>query len=161
MKPLNTLISATSFFLLSISPLSQAADNLAANNQAHLQEVEKLFKLTQMEKKIDESVDSVLQLQLRQNPQLAKHSTEMRNFFTKYIGWNALKTDLAAMYMQTFSEDELKAVNDFYITPAGQKVITALPQLVQQRNQLAMQRLQQNIGELQKIIAPPAPAPAP
>jgi hypothetical protein len=155
MKKLNILISATSLVLLSISPLS------LADNKTHLQEVEKLFKLTQMEKKIDESVDSVLQLQLRQNPQLAAHSAEMRGFFTKYIGWDALKADLAAMYMETFTEDEIKAINDFYITPAGQKVINSLPQLVQQRNQLAMQRLQQNIGELQKIIAQPTPAAKP
>jgi len=155
MKKLNLLVTTTSLMLLSISPLS------LADNKSHLEQVDKLFKLTQMEKKIDESVDSVLQLQLRQNPQLEKHSTEMRSFFTKYIGWDALKVDLAAMYMETFTEDELKAVNDFYITPAGQKVITVLPQLVQQRNQLAMQRLQQNIGELQQIIAPPAPSAPP
>ncbi|MCG6939484.1 MAG: DUF2059 domain-containing protein [Gammaproteobacteria bacterium] len=123
-----------------------------------MQEIDKLFRLTQMEKKIDESVDSVMQLQLRQNPQLAQYSEEMHNFFTKYIGWNALKDDLANMYMQTFSEDELKKINDFYISPVGQKVINSLPQLVQQRNQLAMQRLQQHIGELQNIVAPPATA---
>lgn len=150
MKKLNTLIFATSLLLLSISPLSQAADN-----NSHLQQVEILFRLTQMDKKIDESVDSILQLQIRQNPQLAEHSAEMRSFFTKYISWSALKNDLANMYMQTFTEKELKAVNDFYITPVGQKVINELPQLVQQRNQLAMQRLQQNIGELQKIVAQP------
>ena len=150
MKPLSILISATSVLLLSISPISQA------DNKSHVEQVDKLFKLTQMEKKIDESVESVLQLQLRQNPQLEKHSKEMRNFFTKYIGWDALKVDLAAMYMETFTEDELKAINNFYITPAGQKVINSLPQLVQKRNQLSMQRLQQNIGELQKIIGQPA-----
>ena len=152
MKPLSILISATSLLLLSISPISQA------DNKSHVEEVDKLFKLTQMEKKIDESVDSVLQLQLRQNPQLEKHSKEMRKFFTKYIGWDALKVDLAAMYMETFTEDELKAINNFYITPAGQKVINSLPQLVQKRNQLSMQRLQQNIGELQKIIGQTAAA---
>jgi hypothetical protein len=155
MKKFNLLVTATSLMLLSISPLS------LADNKSHLEQVDKLFNLTQMEKKIDESVDSVLQLQLRQNPQLAKHSEEMRKFFTKYIGWDALKVDLATMYMETFTEDELKTINDFYVTPAGQKVINSLPQLVQQRNQLAMQRLQQNIGELQKIIAPPAPAATP
>ena len=154
MKKINLLVTATSLMLLSISPLS------LADNKSHLEQVEKLFKLTQMEKKIDESVDSVLQLQLRQNPQLEEHSKEMRNFFTKYIGWDALKVDLAAMYMETFTEEELKAVNDFYITPAGQKVINSLPQLVQKRNQLAMQRLQQNIGELQKIVEQPQPPTA-
>ena len=63
------------------------------------------------------------------------------------------------MYLSTFTEQELEQINAFYITPAGQKVIKVVPELVQQRNQLAMQRLQQNIGELQKIVAQPAPAP--
>ncbi len=64
-----------------------------------------------------------------------------------------MKKDLAGIYMQTFTEDELKLINDFYITPTGQKVINELPQLVQQRNQVAMQRLKENVGELQQILA--------
>ncbi len=124
----------------------------AADNDTHLQQVETLFRLTQMEKKIQESVDSVVQLQIRQNPQLLTHEKTMHEFFTKYIGWNALKNELADMYMQKFTEKELTEINAFYITPVGQKVITVLPELVQERNQLAMMRLQQNIGELQKII---------
>lgn len=152
MKHLATLTLTLLFALLPSPPI------YAANNGAHLQQVETLFRLTQMEKKINESVDSVLQLQLRQNPQLSKHQTRMRAFFEQHIGWNALKNDIAKMYLQTFSEDELKAINAFYITPTGQKVINELPQLVQQRNTLAMQRIQQNIGELQKIVAQPATA---
>jgi hypothetical protein len=60
--------------------------------------------------------------------------------------------------MKTFNEKELEQINAFYITPAGQKVITMLPQLVAQRNQLAMQRIQQNIGELQQLIGSQNPA---
>jgi len=112
-----------------------------------------------MEKKIQESVDSIVQLQIRQNPQLAQHEKTIQDFFTKQIGWNALKNDIADMYMKTFTEKELEEINAFYITPAGQKVITELPQLVQQRNQLAMTRIQQNIGELQQLIGGQQPAP--
>jgi len=43
-------------------------------------------------------------------------------------------------------------INAFNITPAGQNVITMLPELVQERKQLTMMRLQQNIGEPQQII---------
>ena len=35
--------------------------------------------------------------------------------------------------------------------------VEELPNLVSQRNEIAMQRLQQNIGELQKIIGSPHP----
>ncbi len=87
------------------------------------------------------------------------HEKTMHDFFTKYMGWNALKDELADMYMRKFTEKELEQINAFYITPAGQKVITVLPELVQERNQLAMMRLQQNIGELQQIIGAQKPAP--
>lgn len=125
----------------------------AEDNKAHRDQVEKLFKLTQMEKKIQQSVESVLQLQLRQNPQLAQQKETVKQFFEKYIGWHALKEDIAEMYMKTFSDKELKDINAFYITPAGQKVIKVVPQLVQKRNQLAMGRLQKHIGELQNVLA--------
>ena len=133
--------------------LCLASTTLLADTNTHREQVEKLFRLTQMEKKIQESVESVLQLQLRQNPQLSDQKDTVAQFFNKYMGWNALKQDVAEMYMKTFSEKELVEINAFYITPAGQKVINVVPQLVQQRNQLAMARLQENIGELQKILA--------
>ncbi len=155
MKPSNFLATASLLLLTVTTTILHAADSAS-----HKQQVETLFRLTQMEKKIQDSVDSVVELQLRQSPQLGQHEQAVREFFTKYIGWNALQNDITEMYLSTFSEKELEQINAFYITPAGQKVITVLPQLVQQRNQLAMQRLQQNIGELQQIIAPPA-APAP
>jgi len=124
----------------------------AAGNDSHRQAVETLFQLTQMEQKINESVQTVAQLQIQQEPGLAGKQDVLVAFLEKYIGWNALKDDLVEMYMQTFTEDELKAMNAFYITPTGQKVITIVPQLVQQRNRLAMQRLQANIGELRAAI---------
>lgn len=124
-----------------------------ADESSHLEQVEILFKLTQMEKKINESVESIAQLQLRQNPKLVAKRDQLMAFLEKHIGWNALRNDLSGMYMRSFTENELKAINDFYITPTGQKVITIVPQLVQERNRLAMQRLQQNIGELQGIMS--------
>lgn len=129
----------------------------AADDQSHQEQVEILFKLTQMEQKVNESVGSVAQLQLRQSPELVDKRDRLMTFLEKYIGWNAIKGDLTRMYMQTFTEEELKTINDFYITPTGQKVITTVPQLVQERNQLAMQRLQQNIGELQQIMSSSSP----
>ena len=153
----SNLLSAVMLLLLTLTTTVLHA----ADNASHKQQVETLFRLTQMEKKIQDSVDSVVQLQLRQNPQMGQHEQAMREFFEKHIGWKALKNDITEMYLTTFNEKELEQINAFYITPAGQKVITAVPKLVQQRNQLAMQRLQQNIGELQQIIAPPAAATAP
>ena len=148
MKPahLITVLLAASLMLPGLS---------AADDNSHLTQVEILFKLTRMEQKINESVESVAQLQLRQNPELVAKRGQLMAFLERHIGWNAVRGDLSGMYMQAFTEEELKTINDFYITPTGQKVITIVPQLVQERNRLAMQRLQNNIGELQKIVAQP------
>jgi len=150
MKPFRITTTAISFLLLAMTAGTGVADN-----SSHMQQVETLFKLTQMEKKVNESIDNIMQLQLRQSPEMAQRKEEIRAFFERQIGWAALKKDITAMYLRTFTEEELKAINDFYITPVGQKVITALPGLVQERNQLAMTRLQQNIGELEQIILQP------
>jgi hypothetical protein len=139
-----TLLLSTSLILPGLT---------AADDKGHIEQVEILFKLTRMQQKIDESVESVAQLQLRQNPALAAKNDQLMAFLERHIGWNAVKADLYAMYMQTFTEDELKTINDFYITPLGQKVIVIVPQLVQERNRLAMQRLQENVGELQAIMS--------
>lgn len=140
--------------LLSVTPTHTGSDD-----DSHRQAVETLFKLTHMEQKIRESVDNVLLIQLQQSPQLEPHKQALRAFLEKHIGWDSLKDELVTMYMQAFSEQELSEMNAFYITPTGQKVITDVPKLVQRRNQMAMQRIQQNIGELQKLITQPPPAP--
>ena len=125
----------------------------AADDNSHLEQVDILFKLTRMEQKVNESVESVAQLQLRQNPALEAKREQLMAFLERHIGWNAVRGDLYEMYMQTFTEEELKTINGFYITTTGQKVIVIVPQLVQERNRLSMQRLQQNIGELQQIMS--------
>jgi len=148
MKIPNRLIAGTFLLFALLLPGLTTADEASQREQ-----VETLFRLTQMEKKIQESVDSVVQLQLQQNPELQRNRQALESFLQKYIGWPAMKEDIMRMYMRTFSEPELKEINAFYITPTGQKVINVVPELVQERNRLAMQRLQLNIGELRKLIS--------
>jgi hypothetical protein len=123
-----------------------------AEADGHRKAVERLFELTHLQRLIEDSVDNVLTLQITQNPALAAHRDALRAFLEKYIGWQALKDDLTTMYLQAFTEAELDEMNAFYSSATGQKVLQRLPELVQQRNRLAMQRLQEHIGELQQAI---------
>lgn len=124
-----------------------------ADADSHRAAVERLFTLTALEQKIDESVQNVATLQLQQNPELAPRRDALTAFLEQYIGWNAIHEDLVQMYLQAFTEAELETINTFYSTPAGQKIITTVPQLVQQRNRLVMQNLQENLEELRAIIS--------
>ena len=96
---------------------------------------------------------NVLTLQLQQSPSLHEHEDLLTQFLEKNIGWAGMKDNLITMYMAAFTEQELNEINTFYATPAGQKMIQRLPELIQQRDRLAMQRMQENMGELQQAIA--------
>ncbi len=138
------------FTLLLLIATGQTA--VLADEASKRQAVEQLFVLTAMQQKIDESVTTVLALQITQNPELEPHQEAVREFLERNIGWVSLKDPLTHMYMEEFSEQELNDMNTFYSSPTGRKVIERLPVLVQMRNQLASQRLQENIGELRKEI---------
>jgi len=125
------------------------ATSVSADQASHQQAVQKLFELTQMQQKIEESVQSVLTMQLAQSPELKDHKIVVQEFLERHIGWQSLKDALTEMYLQEFSEQEVNDMNAFYSSATGRKVIERLPVLVQIRNQLASKRLQENIGELQ------------
>ena len=125
----------------------------SADSDSHRQAVEKLFELTHMQHKIELSVNNVLALQLQQSPELREHEELLTKFLEKNIGWTGMKDNLITMYMAAFTEQELNEINAFYSTPGGQKLIQRLPELIQQRDRLAMQRMQENVGEMQQAIA--------
>jgi len=134
--------------IIAISPICSFAET-----DSHRQAVAKLFELTHMQQKIEISVGNVLALQLQQSPALREHEDLLTQFLEKNIGWTGMKDNLITMYMAAFTEQELNEINTFYATPAGQKMIQRLPELIQQRDRLAMQRMQENMGELQQAIA--------
>ncbi|MGD8310147.1 MAG: DUF2059 domain-containing protein [Chromatiales bacterium] len=143
------------FALLLLTALT--AGPTLAHAGSHRQAVERLFELTRMQQKIEASVRNVLALQLQQSPALREHEQALRDFLERHVGWGAMKDELAGMYMEAFTEQELRQINAFYSTPTGQKLIGTLPELIKQRDRLAMER---NIGELRKAIAEQAePAP--
>jgi len=144
-------VNKPAWFAISLLLAWLAPHLVVADAASHRAAIERLFTLTRMQQKIDESVQTVAMLQLQQNPELAPRRDALTAFLEQHIGWNALHEDLVQMYLQTFSEQELETINAFYSTPAGQKIITAVPQLVQQRNRLAMQRLQDNMAAFRAL----------
>lgn len=140
------------FHVALLGILSVIGTPAGADSATHREAVLTLFRLTQMEQKINASVDDLLALQLQQNPHLAANRVIVHDFLARTIGWDALQDELLAIYQAAFTEDELRQMNAFYLTPVGQKVLTRVPELVQERNRLTAQRLQEHIGELQQAL---------
>lgn len=105
-----------------------------------------------MQVTLQQSLDTMLEMQLQQNPQLRPLEGVMREFFSRYMSWDRLRGDYARLYARTFTEAELRAMTVFYRSPVGQKMARVTPQLMAEAAKLGEQAVQANLPELQQMI---------
>lgn len=123
-----------------------------ASDQTHRQAAEALIGMMNMDKLMSESLDQMMQMQMKQNPAIAPYEPQMRAFFNKYMSWASLKEDMTKLYMAEFTEAELKELLAFYQTPVGKKTIEKMPRLMAKGAEMGQQRVQEHLPELQKAI---------
>jgi uncharacterized protein len=82
-----------------------------------------------------------------------------------------MKSEMARIYAEIFSKEELRAMSEFYSTPAGQALIDRQPEMQQKMMDLMMPRMMRAVPRLQQLsqefaaqqsakINPPVPPPA-
>ncbi|VAW81535.1 hypothetical protein MNBD_GAMMA12-2493 [hydrothermal vent metagenome] len=111
-----------------------------------------LFSATKMKSTFRQTIAKMLDLQIKQRPQMAPYRAVMLKFFAKYMGWNSLKADMAKIYASKFTVAEIKKLTAFYQTPLGIKTALLLPQLAAEGAALGQRKVQANLGELRKMI---------
>lgn len=122
-----------------------------ADNAA--KEAERLLELSGTKVAMNQMTDMMLRQQLQQNPTLVPFENVLRSFFEKHIGYDNTKDALVKLYTDTFSEDELIKMNAFYETDVGQKSVRVLPDIMQRSSEIGTRRVEQNLDELQRMIA--------
>ena len=126
---------------------------LRADDASHHAAAETLLGLMDMPRVMSQSVDSMLDAQVKQNPAIAPYQAQMKAFFAKYMSWDSMKTDMVKLYEDEFSEAELKELITFYQTPVGKKTIQKMPLLLAKGAELGQKRVQEHLPELQAAIA--------
>jgi hypothetical protein len=124
-----------------------------AEKDTHTAAVQDFFEVMKMKENADRTIDQMLSMQVKQQPQLAAFQDVMTKFLRKYVSFDATKDDLMKLYRDAFSEEEIRELTAFYRTPIGQKAIAKLPALTAAASQMGMNRVQANMGELQQAIA--------
>jgi hypothetical protein len=136
-----------------VAESTSGKDTPPAKKSSHWLAIEEFFAVMNMKQTSDKTIDQMLAMQIRQQPQLASYKDVMTAFLRKYVSYEALKDDMIKLYQAEFTEDEIRAMTAFYRTPAGQKAVAKLPKLTASGAQLGMQRVQSNMAELQAAIA--------
>lgn len=143
MKTIQVIVLITTFCFI---PFSHAKD-------ADIEHAKSLLDVMGMESALENSMSAMLDFQIRQNPGLEPFENVMKAFLRKHMSYASVKPELANLYAQTFSKQEIDELIKFYSTDVGQKTINKIPELMAKGGQIGALRVQSNIGELQTMIA--------
>jgi len=121
--------------------------------KSHRQAAILLLDSMNMDSLLRDSINSMLQLEMEANPSLRPFEATMLQFFERHMSAESLQEEFIDLYVETFTESEMKEITAFYETPTGKKTLEMAPALMSKGAQIGQQRVMDNIGELQKMIA--------
>lgn len=101
---------------------------------------------------LSDSIESMLQLEMINNPELKPYESTIRNFYVRYMSGESLWSEFLQLYMNTFTEPELVEITAFYKTPVGQKSLKEAPHLMAAGAAIGQRRVMENIEELKRMI---------
>jgi len=100
------------------------------------QEINRLLKLTGMEKLMDQVLHQMIDAFKVQHPEVP---ADYWQTFKKNADVHGFIEEVAPLYDKYYTLEDLKAVNAFYETPSGQKILKTMPQLMQESMKLGQE----------------------
>jgi len=137
---------------LTLALLLSFASTALADEASHRKAVESLMSAMKMESSIKTGINQMLELQLQASPQLAPFKDTVREFFEKYLSWAALQPHYVKLYMETFSETEIRDMVTFFNTPTGKKAAAKLPELGVKGAELGAKVMKEHMGDLMRLL---------
>ena len=137
---------------LAILLLVLVSTGFAQTEDSHTLKTKELLSLMDMEKFMSQTLDTMMESQIRMNPAMEQFRDVFKKFFSKHFSWKSLEEEFVKLYKEEFTEDEIIELIKFYKTDIGRKTIKKLPLLMQKGSQLGEKRVMENIQELEQMI---------
>lgn len=150
--------------ILCAAALLSAASLAHADQASQQKAVEKLLETTHAEAQVNGIRDHMLaqlteiagqqaqgELNDAQKAVLARYSKEASELFGKHVAWDKVRAVQVAAYQKAFTEEEIQALNAFYATAAGQKMLTQMPGIVAASTDEIRTDMQALMPELEQI----------
>ena len=142
----------TTLFLSSIA---------VASTDSHRQAVDEMLSISRVDKMIEpmmENVMSVMQQQMSQveipedkMPIVEKYNQKIIDTLRQEMRWERMKDDFVNLYLEVYTEEEIRGLTEFYKSPLGQKMLDKMPELMQASLQISQGLLQQTLPKIQQL----------
>lgn len=134
------------------APAASAAPAAPAATASHRAAVARLMEVTRVKELTEQGAATMLDAQLRQMPQLAPVSGVLRDFYREQLAWSVLEPEYTQLYLEVFSEQEVRDLVAFYQTPLGRTMLTKMPALMARTNEMTTRRMQAAMPQLMQRL---------
>ncbi len=90
--------------------------------------------------------------QLAGNQMMEEFEQTSMDDIQKVLSWESLKPEMIKIYADTFTEEELNGLSEFYKSPAGQAMIKKLPTVMSKTMAIAQARMGEELPRLQQHL---------
>lgn len=138
-----------SLLLTCLSPLAAWSDEAVST---HKKAALELMAILDIETSMLGGAETLIDLQIRQNPMIEPYRDVLVKWIKKTMTWEAIAPRMTQLYMDTFTESELRDLIAFYKTPSGKKSITQMPALFEKGAKIGEELAEKNQAELEAMI---------
>ena len=146
-------ITLTAALLFALTPF------VFADDQAHKKLAEQLLLTMQVDKQVDSAYDRIKATQkdrlkeMNATPDVIESQEKILDMMSKEMGWAKLKDDYVAAYADTFTDEDLQGLVNFYKSPVGQKLVTKTPDLTTKIMDISQKRMKEILPQMQEESA--------
>jgi hypothetical protein len=154
MKSIAAALIASIFL---IWPLAPALADEASKNA----KIEEMMKLTHADRTIQQFVEQIKSMQMAQISKMdipageREAADEMQQKIMALVSdrlqWDKVKPAFVKLYSDTYTEEEIGAIVEFYRSPAGKAMLEKMPQLMQRSMAVGQQLTGDLAPEIKRI----------
>ncbi|AOS96425.1 hypothetical protein AUP74_00959 [Microbulbifer aggregans] len=100
----------------------------------------------------EKMTNTMVENQLQQNPALIPYRRVYTEFLQEVVGHETLREEIAELYLDYYTVEEMRTLTAFYKSPTGKKMLQVTPELTGQLMQVVQFRIQENLPRLQELI---------
>lgn len=105
-----------------------------------------------VEENMDTMSNQLLDMQIRQDPTLAPYKHVLQEWDRRYLSYDAIKTQLAEVYLGYFSPQELDELAAFFSTGVGQKFVNTSPDIMAETTEIGASTAELHMYKLQEMM---------
>ena len=121
-----------------------------AQSAEEKQAVYEMFEAQGMRTQMDKIAAVMIQTMLKEAPQMQAYRYDLMQFYLKNIGYDAVKEDLARIYLKYFTIPEIREITKFYRSPVGKKMRERSADILMEANEFTTMKMQKAIPEFLK-----------